>query len=119
MYPNASSPQESIQQALDCGSTGCLFNVSADEGEHHNLADSMPDLLTTLGARLDELKKGIWQNNERGVDACPSNITGLCACWMAEHVYGGFMGALFYLCPFFCFVFVFYVLLNCRLCWRV
>lgn len=61
-------------------------------GEHYNLASEMPATLTALGARLDELKKGIWQNNEKGVDACPKNITGLCACWMAEHRYHGFLG---------------------------
>ena len=52
----------------------------------------MPDKLAALDARLAELKAGFWSNKEKGINACPKNITGLCACWMAQHVYKGYMG---------------------------
>jgi len=91
-YPNASTAQHSIDYKIDCGDKGCLFNISADEGEHFNLAEQYPEKVEELGARMDELKKGIWQNNEQGHDSCPPNTTGLCACWMAWNKYDGFLG---------------------------
>ena len=92
VYPNASTHDRPIDVPYDCGSGGCLFNVVEDEGEHHDLAASMPDKLAALDARRQEWVKTIWQNHEKGVDACPPNTTGKCACWMAENVYAGFMG---------------------------
>ncbi len=92
-YPNASTASHDICYEVDCGATGCLFDVVADPGEYNDLAAQRPDDLARLNARLDVLKQGIWANNERGVDACPANVTELCACWMASHVYGGFLGA--------------------------
>ncbi len=95
VYPNASSAAHSIDVDVDCGTAGCLFNVTADPGEHNDLAASMPAAVAALGARLDELALGIWENEETGTDACPPNTTGTepCACWMAWHRYGGFLGA--------------------------
>lgn len=109
-YPNSSTTNHSISNLLNCGQDGCLFNVTADSGEHENLAEAMPDVVASLGRRLDELSKGIWQNQEKGIDACPKNISGLCACWMAEHVYGGFMGILLNL---LCRCNEFYLYTNC------
>ena len=42
--------------------------------------------------RLAQLSKSFWANRERGVDACPPGAPGPCACWMAKHKYGGFLG---------------------------
>ena len=98
-YPNSSTGEHPIDVSINCGDPGCLFNVVEDPGEHNDLAASMPDKAAALDARRTELAKGIWQNKEKGVDACPSidpatgkPITGPCACWMAANVYAGFMG---------------------------
>lgn len=90
VYPNASSPANSPNVWDFCG-TGCLFNLESDPGEHTNVAAQHPDLVRTLSARIDELAKGFFSNNDTGVDACPPG-TNLCGCWAAVHTWGGFFG---------------------------
>merc|ERR1712080_5183 len=71
---------------------GCLFDLSIDMTEHNNIAASKPDIVQQLYTRLLELRKGFWSNKEKGVNACPDNITIPCGCWMANAKYGGFFG---------------------------
>ena len=86
---------------LDCGAApGCLFHVALDPSERVDLAKNSPNASmqakgAALAARLAVLKRGFWQNAEKGVDACPPNTTRKgypCACWMAANVYNGFLG---------------------------
>ena len=108
MYPNSSSSgAHDPNFALKCGSNttgnaGCLFNIALDPSERVNLVapENSPNasMLTkakALAVRLGVLKDGFWQNNEKGVDACPPNVTSKghpCACWMAANVYHGYLG---------------------------
>ena len=47
VFPNTSSHWDPNSAKESCGNTsatGCLFAISADEGEHHNLAQTKADL---------------------------------------------------------------------------
>lgn len=94
-YPNASSRVSSPNFDLECGRTGCLFNVSSDPYEHINLAGVMPEVARAMSARLDQLAKSFFENRDNASDACPAGVLPpnvKCACWMARHKYGGTMG---------------------------
>ncbi|KAG7374800.1 twin-arginine translocation pathway signal protein [Nitzschia inconspicua] len=96
-YPNARTKKSEIyDQSMNC-STGCLFNVASDPGEHHDLAQTEPIRLQSMKERLVELREGFYDNDERGVDSCPHGFNDhdkdlKCACWMAVNKYGGFFG---------------------------
>eukprot|EP00934_Nitzschia_sp_Nitz4_P000146 Nitzschia sp. Nitz4//scaffold248_size28759//7765//8979//NITZ4_008106-RA/size28759-processed-gene-0.13-mRNA-1//1//CDS//3329543983//146//frame0 len=90
-YPNASSDTSDIFQNLTC-KNGCLFNVADDRGEHFDLASKLPLQLRGMKSRLLDLRKGFFENDDRGNDSCPSGIDMPCACWMAVNYYGGFLG---------------------------
>lgn len=96
-YPNASSKRnEILDQSINC-STGCIFNVETDPGEHENIARSEPARLQIMKKRLKELRKGFFENDDKGADSCPRGYNDdddslPCACWMAVNYYGGFFG---------------------------
>ena len=69
--------------AHDCGEPGCLYDVAADETEHHNLAEALPDVARKLKARLDELNMANYDPDRGAGDPA--------ACRAAER-YGGFYG---------------------------
>ena len=56
--PNQTFPTEDYAYVWDeahmlrCGDTGCLFNLTADSAERHDMAASEPQLLATMQARL-------------------------------------------------------------------
>jgi len=91
VYPNSSSLTNNPDIVLDCGS-GCLFDVKNDPTEHIDISKQMPSIVNQLTARLTELRKGFYTNNEVGKNSCPPNIAGECACWMAVNKYGGYFG---------------------------
>ena len=92
IYPNSSSPNHPIQgTVMDC-TNGCLFNIVEDWTEHINIADENEDIVNRMANELDELKKGFYSNNEKGMDSCPPNITVECACWMAQNYWNSFFG---------------------------
>lgn len=94
-YPNASSHANDPNFALACGTAGCLFNVSADPHELHDLAAQMPDVAQRMSTRLAALAKDFFDNDDKGVDACPAGVVpeGMpCACWLGRHHYGGTLG---------------------------
>lgn len=91
VYPNASSTDAGINQIMNCGSTGCLYNVEADPTEQNNIAAEYPALTAFLVQRLSNLSRTFWSNNDTGVDICPPG-TLLCGCWAADNVWGGFFG---------------------------
>lgn len=91
VYPNASSTDVGINQIMNCGATGCLYNVEADPTEQNNIAAEYPALTAFLVQRLGNLSRTFWSNNDTGVDVCPPG-TLLCGCWAADNVWGGFFG---------------------------
>lgn len=96
-YPNSRTTKSDIYgQTLNC-SSGCLFNVAVDPGEHHDLAHLDPVRIQSMKERLLLFRKGFFDNDERGVDSCPHGFNDhdhelKCACWMAVNKYGGFFG---------------------------
>lgn len=96
-YPNASQPCDNIthgsgQCGEGCGD-GCLFDIFADPGEHHDLARLLPQVKTTLLARLQRMKAESYQTDG---DDSPLNVSSLkwtrarAEKWKSEH--GGFWG---------------------------
>lgn len=59
IYPNASTNPPQIDHNVSCR-TGCLFDIISDPGEHHDLAESMPETLHKLIARWRELNATRW-----------------------------------------------------------
>lgn len=91
-YPNASSSaHDPCDVSMACGS-GCIFDVVNDPTEHVNLAPQRPDLVASMSARLAELRKSFFSNNDVGVDTCPPGVTMPCACWRAINYWGGYFG---------------------------
>ncbi len=94
-YPNASSHAHDPNVPLKCGEAGCLFNVTADPHELHDLAAEMPDAASAMSKRLAQLAVDFFDNSDVGVDACPPGVVpeGVpCACWLGRHHYGGNLG---------------------------
>ncbi|CAB9504225.1 Arylsulfatase B [Seminavis robusta] len=97
-YPTSHTKgkDEIYGQMLNC-STGCLFNVHTDPGEHKDVSKSHPVRVQAMKKRLEELRKGFYDNDDRGIDSCPEEYADEdnklpCACWMATNYYGGFLG---------------------------
>ena len=90
VFPNATGANP-MGPTLDCGS-GCLFELMGDESESHDLAATNPSVVASMTARLAELRKSFYSNEDRGVDVDGCGGAADCACWAAEHVWGGFLG---------------------------
>ena len=86
-FPNSSSVE---LQAPAC-SGGCLFDVEQDPTEQVNLYQERPDVVESMSSQLEELKEAFFENNDKFVKSCPENVIN-CACWLAHHRYGGFLG---------------------------
>lgn len=91
-YPNINSTRADIQDKTVNCKDGCLFDVVRDPGERLDLALHDKIRLTSMKKRLEEHRKTFFENNDRGVDSCPSGIDIPCACWAAVNYYGGFFG---------------------------
>jgi len=70
--------------AFDCGVGGCLYELTADPTEHHDLAASMPAVTKRMRARLDELNQRLYSPDRGKGDPA--------ACQVAEERFGGFYG---------------------------
>ena len=90
VYPNASSPAASPNEWVDC-KAGCLFNISADPSELLDVSAQHPGVVAAMSARIDELARAFFSNNDTGVDECPPG-TLLCGCWAAVNKWGGALG---------------------------
>eukprot|EP00539_Tryblionella_compressa_P011485 CAMPEP_0178809894 /NCGR_PEP_ID=MMETSP0745-20121128/18370_1 /TAXON_ID=913974 /ORGANISM="Nitzschia punctata, Strain CCMP561" /LENGTH=127 /DNA_ID=CAMNT_0020470319 /DNA_START=30 /DNA_END=413 /DNA_ORIENTATION=- len=98
-YPNSKTGDGDIyNQSINC-STGCLFNLVSDPGEHNDLAqlEAQSSRVRSMKARLYELRQGFFENDDQGQDSCPHGYNDndkdlKCACWMAVNYYGGFFG---------------------------
>ena len=66
------------------GSEGCLYNLTADITEHHNLADAQPDLVAKMAARIRAINATVF-SPQRGT---PSPL----GCQVALTQHGGFWG---------------------------
>jgi arylsulfatase B len=91
-YPNASSNAHPVSTSINCGTSGCLFNTEIDPTEHTDFAAQYPQIVQQMNARLQELKKGYWNNNDTGTNICPAGISMPCACWAALNKWNGFFG---------------------------
>ena len=83
-YPNQTNPHGGINATLNCGETGCLFNIKEDPEERKNLASTMPDMLSQMKQKLTALSATHF-NPDRG-SASPL------ACQTAVEKYGNFWG---------------------------
>lgn len=98
-FPNSTSPQNDDRgNTMDC-SHGCLYNLTDDITEHHDISSSNQDIVNNLKARLKQLSPGFYSNNETGIDSCPKDIpkNTTCPCWIAKNKYGGYLGPWQYL----------------------
>jgi len=86
IYPNAST-DHSKETEYDCGTTGCLFNITRDPSEYDNLAEAEPMLLQQM-TKLYQQKNAtkFWLERVQ-VDAAK------CAAKRDER--GGFLGPYF------------------------
>ena len=70
-YPNAETqPNEIEDMNVDCFN-GCLFNVHEDPSELTDIASLEPVRVQQMKKRLEELREGFYENDERGMDSCP------------------------------------------------
>ena len=80
-----------IDGAHNC-SSGCLFNVATDRGEHDDLAATNRQRVADMTQLLAEESERFFVNRDRGTDACPDGIEMSCGCWMAINKYAGAFG---------------------------
>ena len=83
-YPNQTNPKGGIQAMVDCGNTGCLFNIKDDPEERHNLASTMPGTLKMMMEKMVKFNETYF-NPSRGK-------TWPGACDAVVDKYGGFWG---------------------------
>ena len=84
--PNGSTTAEFRSMKQVCGRTpadGCLYDVYADPGEHHNLAASQPQRFAAMLAALDAAQKTVF-SPQRGLKDPEACVRGLAR--------GGFWG---------------------------
>ena len=86
-YPNASSTE---QPTLECGATGCLFNVLTDPTEQNDVASQHPAEVAALGARIAALQAGVYNPFRGGGDAGRPANERICEAGLTLH--GGFVG---------------------------
>merc|ERR1712154_559394 len=92
VYSNASSAQHEVDAVTMNCSRGCLFDVVADMTEHVDVAAQNTAVVGQMAARLQQLPKGFFSNEDEIPLACPHNVTDVCACWMAKNHWGDFFG---------------------------
>ena len=83
-YPNQTNPNGGIDARVDCGDTGCLFNIKEDPEERVNLASTMPDMLKEMMTKMMKFNETYF-NPDRGK-------TWPGACDAVVDKYGGFWG---------------------------
>lgn len=81
--PNGTIPPNGYNVSVQC-EPACLFDVINDPNEHNDLAASQPETVAALLARMEEVKKTLF-NPDRGA----SNKTVFCK---AAQAYNGFIG---------------------------
>jgi len=61
-FPNASS-KPGCSATLDCGRSGCLYNLTADEQERHRLESSEPQIAEAMRAELERANASVFRPN--------------------------------------------------------
>ena len=84
VYPNNTQP-EGLDGVQDCGTSGCLYDIRRDPHEHTDLAQSEPEVLSRMQAKLKEYQASIFSPNRGKMDR---NMI----CEAALDKYGGFWG---------------------------
>eukprot|EP00049_Salpingoeca_infusionum_P001522 m.48939 g.48939 ORF g.48939 m.48939 type:complete len:549 (+) comp11071_c0_seq2:65-1711(+) len=85
LYPNMSTYDDPISKySLECGQSGCLFNVATDPHERNDVAAENPQLISQLIAKMANMSKSIFPHPLGPKDP-------VCA-QTAETKYGGFYG---------------------------
>jgi arylsulfatase I/J len=62
-YPNQTNPNGGISASVNCGDTGCLFNIKEDPEERHDLASTMPDMLKEMKTKFVKLNETYFNPN--------------------------------------------------------
>ena len=83
-YPNQTNPAGGIKAVVNCGDTGCLYNIKKDPEERVNLAKVEPEILKMMQQKLAKYQ-ATYFNPDRG-HMWPG------ACTVAVDTYGGFWG---------------------------
>jgi arylsulfatase B len=90
-YPNSTGAQPVFPDVdvsgrwnFDCGPAGCLFDIFADETEHVDVANDLPELRLAMLKRLRELNLGEFKPDRGKPDSA--------ACKVAQRTWGGFYG---------------------------
>eukprot|EP00039_Didymoeca_costata_P030930 m.32224 g.32224 ORF g.32224 m.32224 type:complete len:523 (-) comp8387_c0_seq2:73-1641(-) len=76
--PHQCNKQSNCTQDLhECGDTGCLFNLSDDPQEKHNMASVNKEMLAMMQSKLREVSKGIFQTTDSDMtfSNCRSDVT--------------------------------------------
>ena len=75
VYPNASTSWP--DNPFSCGDVGCLFDISLDPYEYHDIAREQPDVAARLRARIAELQLAVYDPQRGGDDgaACAAATT--------------------------------------------
>lgn len=89
-FPNRSSTASESTWAA-CAE-GCLFELEQDPTEQRNLYRERPDIVSRMIKRLENERVHFFENNDSFSSSCPTSASQHCACWMAHHRYGGFLG---------------------------
>ncbi len=103
IYPNASTAAGARIDGKHNCSTGCLFNVATDHGEHIDLAGQQPQRVASMNQILQHEVTSFFKNTDHGHNSplCPTLADPTsdasageddCGCWMAIHYYHGAFG---------------------------
>ena len=96
IYPNETSAANGATPMQDVTancSNGCLFDVEMnDMTEHIDIANEYPNIVSEMKSEFESAKTSFYTNNDTANNACPSNVTIECACWMAKYYWNGFFG---------------------------
>ena len=85
IYPNNTNPQGGVDAVQDCGTSGCLYDIRRDPYEHKDLAQSQPEVLAKMQAKLKEYQASIFSPDRGKLD-----LKMICAAALDK--YGGFWG---------------------------
>lgn len=72
---------------------GCLFDLEDDPTEQKNLYQQESQIVARLLARLKLERASFFENRDSfPKTSCEGPEGQHCACWLARHRYGGFLG---------------------------
>eukprot|EP00947_MAST-08B_sp_MAST-8B-sp1_P001451 g1451.t1 len=86
LFPNSTSKASDWDASVDCSAPGggCLFNLTADPEERHDLSERFPGVVANLSARIAEINATVFSPHRGAPDEA--------ACGVALSQNGGFWG---------------------------